>query len=95
MTYLKFYRKFVKVLKSTLSVAQSGNRSGKEIWLFSLENRVVELFIFGIVLLKNDLFIYSFTFYVHWYFAFMYVSMRISNSLELQLQMSIHGGAGN
>lgn len=65
MTYLKFYRKFVKVLKSTLSVAQSGNRSRKETWLFSLENRVVELFILGIVLLKNDLFIYSFTFYVH------------------------------
>lgn len=95
MTYLKFYRKFVKVLKSTLSVAQSGNRSGKKTWLFSLENRVVELFILAIVLLKNDLFIYSFPFYVHWYFAFMYVSMRISDSLELQLQMSIHGGAGN
>jgi hypothetical protein len=46
---------------------------------------------------KNILMTYLFLFYVHWYFACMYVSVRGSDPLEGELQsvVSCHVGARN
>jgi hypothetical protein len=46
---------------------------------------------------KYFLIMYLLLFYVHWYFACMYIRVSVSDALELELQtvVSCHVGAGN
>jgi hypothetical protein len=51
----------------------------------------------GMVGMLSGFLFLSFKFYVHWYFACLYVCVRVSGPLELKLQtaVSCHVVAGN